>query len=231
MYTQPVPQLHARDMYVVENVQPQSLPDQIDDGYTKGALKYSQLGADAWHELMLALFDGVTLNTRNAVHVVDIGMLWPESFTAFQRMQQSHKTPFFFQGLMPDVNHSEWLEEAILNKTAQQLQLKSLTLPGYSWRDLTPPAEHLEDSPAQPQLKRLVWEKSGEGMAPNIRVPDDIKKAWYHHSEFGADFRAFLDAHDAEFPSATYSKGVEESPTKKPRMETTPTKKHKLDGV
>ena len=118
LHTQPVSQLHAKDMFAVENMAATSLPSSTNDEYQKGAAKYSQLGVTAWSEVLTALLDGVALGTRNALLIVDISLHWPDTFLAFQRLQQTYKVPLFFHGFLPPEEHSEWLQAAVMEKTA-----------------------------------------------------------------------------------------------------------------
>lgn len=64
--TPPVTQLAARDMDTVDDVQDASLPSSIDEfGFVHGALKYSQLGAEAWSVMLTELMDCATIPNKN----------------------------------------------------------------------------------------------------------------------------------------------------------------------
>ena len=207
MRTDPVPMLCPKDMDIVEGVSDMSLPSQTDLGYPSGSKKFSQLGEPAWTELLSSLLDGSSMNSKQAVLVVNLNCTWPAEFLAFVTCQQTHKLPFFSLNFCCDMAHYEWLHAVILERLCQRFQDGTLKITGGEPKDLNPPAEHIEGPPAKPHLKKLVWSSAlkdnDNKYTPKIAFGKDIIKKWQHHPTFGMEFRKIMDEHHEKYGIVT----------------------------
>ena len=76
---------------------------------------------------------------------------------AFVHTQQTSNMPFFSLNYCQDQHHLDWLEFQTKAQLATRLQDQTFNIPGYVWADHKAPPEHVEEAPAKPALKILVW--------------------------------------------------------------------------
>ena len=148
---------------------------------------------------MSSLFEKNTLPTRAVIVIVDASVMWGHCLKAF--LKSHHRLCEFYMGFHVSEEYSEWASLTCEDYLARELQDKTMTLPGYTWQSLTPPAETLAEELPKPPLRRLSWNTADkvhyEEIVPVMR--DEDLKRWSHHPHFGAEFRELSDKHKNEF--------------------------------
>ena len=216
----PAKQLSARDMECIESLNPQSLP--TGDAYPKNANKYCQLGEDCYTHLFNALFENVQVNHQQAVLFVDATAKWTHPFKALLKHRANSNVPHYYMGFVHSMEELEWLKHTLSDHIASQLQSKEIAIAGYEWRSLEPPKEMFEQDVPVPTLKRLVWQTSDDGLVTPT-VSSETEQVWANHSEFGTQFREYVDALNDKMVEAS-STILQSIPLKKRIPESSSTK-------
>jgi hypothetical protein len=89
--------------------------------------------------------------------IVDMVPLTGCFFKGFKDLKKTNVPMHYFGPIDP--KSYEWYMEHILDVLVQDIQGNSLEVPGFTIPDMNPPADHMEDKPAPPTLKRLVIQK------------------------------------------------------------------------
>ena len=96
-------------------------------------------------------------------------------------------------GFCEDLMTHDWHGQEVEEWIAEKLQKQEVTCPGFEWRNLEPPAAHMEDAPFRPSLQALVWSEPEDNTTlPRALFAEESHKVWQHHGEFGAAFRNLL---------------------------------------
>ena len=192
--------LAASEMDVVEQVDPGSLPSTTtEQGFVKGTQKLAQIGQVGWDSIMSSLMDGSNLSNRSVILIADLTVLWGHALKSFIAKEPVSKAEFYL-GFHTSEEYQEWCDIMLTEWMVKGLQNKSISIPGHEWRDMSPPAEHLEAAPARPQLTRLAWNSmsaDSESEVYPVIKEEDIRK-WAHHPDFGSEFREIMDQHVVE---------------------------------
>ena len=197
--TESTEMLRPSEMDVVDYLDDNALPRHCSDVFPKEAKKFAQIGQNGWHAILSALFEKNTLPSRAVIVLVDASVMWGQCMKAFLKIQP--RLCEFYMGFHINEEFGEWTSLSCEDYLAKNLQDKTMTIPGYTWQSLTPPAEILAMEPEKPQLRRLSWNTAEDVHYEQI-VPvicDDDLKRWSHHQRFGAEFRELSDKHKNEF--------------------------------
>lgn len=90
--------------------------------------------------------------------------------------------------------------ENLLETLTQQLLDGKINPPsGHSIGAVDPPAEHMDAKPDPPIMKKMVHVKV-DGDVAGVQVPDATVKQWHNHPVHGAEFAAWMETFNEEFP-------------------------------
>ncbi|CAL1139722.1 unnamed protein product [Cladocopium goreaui] len=157
------------------------------------------VGKEAGVSLLKAITDGVQLSSTSAIYIVDYVPVVGDFAHAALTLSTSLNVPVRYAGL-PDPAHHEWLQEFLTQDLIDQLLTDKIKpTAGHSIPAQDPPAEHMDQKPEPPQMKKMTFVKV-DGEAAGIQVPDSVQKVWHTNATHGAEFRAWMDTFNEEFP-------------------------------
>lgn len=154
--TSEVSQLNPGKMLQIENMDPDSVPDTMDDRLrVKGAAKYAQLGVEACQQVLTSSLQGASYETVGpAVLVIDLNVGCGEMYQAFlnQRPNQPHT---FFLGFCEDQNQATYVEQ-VSRELLVEKYMGGAPMPNGEKLDFNVPQDLLESLPDIPRLNVLV---------------------------------------------------------------------------
>ena len=190
-------QVHNRDMILVEDVAPDSVPLSAEDSVVNGGKRYEQIGVSACERLLEGLLDNMTFQGRGGIFVLDLSLGVASMLEAFVNKRGTYTAPAFYVGLTDCPITKEWAEVSKTEVIAQLFLDGKIAIPGFAKPVSEFPADLLEKEPVAPILKVLT---SGAGLHPQI--PESVRKTWAGHDQFGEAFEKMLEALTDEFGPA-----------------------------
>eukprot|EP00435_Cladocopium_sp_Y103_P043005 s2845_g12.t1 len=119
--------------------------------------------------------DGVQLSNTSAIYIVDYVPVVGDFAHAALTLSTSLNVPVRYAGL-PDPAHQEWLQELLAQDLIDQLLTDKIKpTAGHAIPAQDPPAEHMDQKPEPPQMKKMTFVKV-DGEAAGIQVPDSVQK-------------------------------------------------------
>ena len=168
-------QLKVSEIKKIEYITEESLPPSSVHGSedrTPIAVKYAQLGSDAYHRLLNACFDHEMPPGQGAM-ICDLCLGHCNSVEAFVELMKTVTTPLFFWGLAETDEHLEWANEEVLEHITQEMMAGRLgTVP----KAIKPEPQEL---PRKPSLLQCVWGNAGTGKSTvSLHIAERDLLAW-----------------------------------------------------
>lgn len=154
--TSEIPQLAAKDMKEIENLDPDSVPDTTDhSNRVKGASKYSQLGTPACKELWDSVLRGSTHDEVGpAVLLLDLHVGVGDMLQAFCSLRSSRPNTFYL-GFCEDANETMYVEQ-LMKENLADMYAQGHPLPTGEKLAENVPSDLLESLPGVPRMNVLA---------------------------------------------------------------------------
>ncbi len=174
--TKPVEQLAGSEMAVVEDTDSSALPPSADVEAVTGAKKFEQLGEAAYAALLDAAIEGVPMDGRSGIVVVDLNMGTGDVVNAWISRRKAWTIPAGYVGLTDDRMTKEWITKCFTQKLAKMHLDEDFPIPGIQKMPTELPADLVAEKPKKPTLNVLVGGGS-DGLHPV--VPDALSKVGF----------------------------------------------------
>ena len=179
--TQPVEQLAGSEMAVVEDTDSSALPPSADVEAVTGAKKFEQLGEAAYAALLDAAIEGVPMDGRSGIVVVDLNMGTGDVVNAWINRRKAWTIPAGYVGFTDDRMTKEWITKCFTQKLAKMHLDEDFPIPGIQKMSTELPADLVAEKPKKPTLNVLVGGGS-DGLHPV--VPDALSKVGFEETIF-----------------------------------------------
>lgn len=195
--------LPTRDLVVIEDLSPDSLPNTTDlQTSINPPEKHQQLGVDAARKYLRGITQNLAGNGRFAVFVVDLSCHTTEMCKAVQLEAPQAHVPMYYMGFAADSNKLDWAQQHVETWLSEEFLNQGVPLP--SSTVLPPkalPSDQCEAAPPQPQLSVLAWcnRVKFEGL-PSLKTPDSLLVKYWDDQRFGSEFQNFLRTAREELP-------------------------------
>ena len=228
--TAPVDQLASSEMTLVEDTDAAALPVGVEMDTISGAKKFEQLGEAAYSAILDSALEGVPMDGRSGIVVVDLNMGTGDVIAAWINRKRAWTIPIGYVGFTDDPVTKEWALKCFTEKLAKMHLDEDFPLPGIQKMSKEIPADLVAEKPKKPTLNVLVG-GGPDGLHPV--VPDSLAKdrclvpikshffkpflsaivrfilhvvspwqEWAIHEQFGEEFRNLVTAIDEEFGPA-----------------------------
>ncbi|CAJ1427550.1 unnamed protein product [Effrenium voratum] len=138
--------------------------------------------------------DGVTFSSQTVLRIVDLTPLNGSMFEGFLEVSKDLNVPCQYCPIFMDEPREEWFNLHFQNEMASMFQSGDLVVPNVERLAENPPAEHMEEKPEPPPLKRCVYGKV-EGDVVTLEIPDPIIQKFSQRQEFKTLLDQFLERH------------------------------------
>ena len=169
----PVEQLASSEMTLVEDTDAAALPIGVEMDTISGAKKFEQLGEAAYSALLDAAIEGVPMDGRSGIVVVDLNMGTGDIIGAWLNRKRAWTIPTGYVGFTDDPVTKEWVLKCFTEKLAKMHLDEDFPLPGIQKMSKEIPADLVAEKPKKPTLNVLVG-GGPDGLHPV--VPDALAK-------------------------------------------------------
>ncbi|CAJ1418011.1 unnamed protein product [Effrenium voratum] len=169
--TAPAEQLAANSMVYAEDVDPEALPKQTDpDGLVSGSKKTEQIGTDAHLKLLDAALDGLVLEGKSGLVLVDLHIGVADSLDAWLKKRSGVNSSTLYIGITDEPVVRDWVIKTKTDSIAQAHMKGEFKIPGCQPAPAEAPADMIHSAPKAPALNVLLL----SGKTPVI--PDTMMK-------------------------------------------------------
>ena len=158
-------------MVYAEDVDPEALPKQTDpDGLVFGSKKTEQIGTDAHLKLLDAALDGLVLEGKSGLVLVDLHIGVADSLDAWLKKRGGVNSSTLYIGITDEPVVRDWVIKTKTDSIAQAHMKGEFKIPGCQPAPAEAPADMIHSAPKAPALNVLLL----SGKTPVI--PDTMMK-------------------------------------------------------
>jgi len=149
-------QLAGNNMNFVEDMAPTAVPSTTDERFGTGAKKFEQVGPSACSKMIDSLIDGIAIEAKSAVVIIDFHLGVGDFLTAWLAKKPSLSCPSFFVGCTDDSVVKDWVLCNCKEKIAKAHMAGEFVIPGVANISPELPPDLVQEPPKQPTLNVLV---------------------------------------------------------------------------
>lgn len=198
---------HTRDLLVIEDVSPESLPVTTEVATNiNPPEKHQQIGVDAGRKMLRGFLQGLEPPTgsRCAVLIVDMSLRTAEILkaAATDHLLSSTGLSTYYMGFAAGEEKLEWAIAHFETWATERFLVGSLPLPkSVSLPPAELPGDMVEAAPPQPSLNVLTWNTKVKfsGLA-TLKTPSALLQKYHDHQRFATEFQAILETARQELP-------------------------------